>query len=272
MKFKLIFVVFNILILLSFAVVLIMPVMMLGPDYSMTLWSTNWYLPVLFLLVIIAIDAYFFINWQLFSLLEAENWTGLVNFLEEKVLRRGKFQANHVRTLIQAYFVTGNVSKLEPLEAMLREKRPKLVKKFALELGMPKVLHKDHADMVDFFGEFRGQKVPNEQWVRFLHAFGVLMQKEHSEGREELLVLAREVKEPLLKVLVLYTLDPFRTIDDEVLDEVDKQKGEMAGKFTEERLLKELDRNRGNIATVVMAPLIKDSITWLFKAAGKESE
>ncbi|MGC9311127.1 MAG: hypothetical protein ACP5IA_00440 [Sediminispirochaetaceae bacterium] len=264
MKFKLIFLLFNVLILLSFAVVIIMPVMMLGPDYPISLWSTTWYLPALFILIIIAIDSYFFINWRLFSLLEAENWTELVDFLEGKIFQKGTIQTSYVRILIQSYFVTGNVRKIEPLEQHLREKRPALLRKFALELGMPKVLHKEHNDMVAFFGEFSDKNVPHRRWIRFLHAFGVIMKREHAEGREMLLELSREVREPILKALIMYTLDPFRTLDNEVLDQVDQMKEEMQAKYSRQHLERELDRHKDNIAMIVMAPIIRDAIVWLF--------
>ena len=264
MKFKLIFLLFNILILLSFGIVIIMPVMILGTDYSINLWSNTWYLPALFILIIIAIDGYFFMNWQLFSLLESENWAELLGFLEEKVLQKECVRVSYVRTYIQTCLVTGQVRKIEALESLLRKKRPGLLRKFALELGMPKVLHKDHADMVSFYSEFTDQRVPRREWVRFLHAFGMLMQQEHSDGREKLLSLSKTVKEPLLKVLVLYTLEPFRAVDSEVLEQVDQQKSEMRNSRTKLQFEKDLSRRKDNVAMVVMTPLIKDAIAWLF--------
>ena len=264
MKFKLIFLLFNLLILLSFAVVIFMPFMMLGSEYSRNFWAASWYLPAIFLLIIIAIDGYFFLNWRLFTLLEAENWTELLRFLENEIMQKGTTRVAYVRALIHAYFVTGNVSKIEPLEEYLRAKRPRLVRKFALEFGMPKVLHKNHADMVKFFYEFKAEKVPHQHWIRFLYAFGALMQHEHSEGREELLALSNEVREPVLKVLVLYTLDPFKTLDDEVLGRVELQREELQRRLSAEQLQRAADKRKDNIAIVVMTPLIQDAINWLF--------
>jgi len=263
-KFKLIFLLFNILILISFTVVLVMPVIILGSGYSLKLWSSTWYLPALFGLIILGIDGYFFMNWRLFTLLESENWSDLMSFLEERIFRKGEMRTSYVRTLIQTYFVRGRVKDIEPLEKLLREKKPALVRKFALELGMPKVLHKDHADMVVFFGEFADQQVPHKQWIRFFHAFGVLMQQEHAEGREELLSLSKDVREPVLQALILYTLDPFRTLDSEVLEYVDEQKERIRTKYSRTDLDKELSSRRENIAIVIMTPLIKDALNWLF--------
>lgn len=265
MKFKLIFLLFNVLILISFGIVVFMPFIMLGAEYSSTFWSSSWYLPALFLLIIIAIDSYFLLNWKLFTLLEAENWSGLLNYLENKVLQQHSLRSTNVRSLIHSYFVTGNISKIEPLEQLLREKRPSLLKKYALEIGMPKVLNKDHEDMVRFFDEFRKQNVPNQAWIRFLHAFGLLMEKEHSEGREELLDLSHSVKEPILKILLIYTLDPFRSMDNEVLERVDAVKEELKAKFGKADFEKEIEKSKSNIAVVVMNPLINDAIKWMYE-------
>lgn len=267
MKFKIIFLLFNILILLSFAIVVFMPFIMLGTEYSTTFWASSWYLPAVFLLIVLGIDAYFFMNWKLFVLLEEENWLAVVEYLEGTVLKKGRMRVLDVRTLIHSYYVTGNVSKVADVEKALREHKPSLLKRFILELGMPRVLKRDHAETVRFFEEFRGQRVPNELWVKFFHAFGMLMQREHLEGREELLKLSNKVKDPVLLLLVIYTLDPFRTLDDEALGRVERLKKELSTRHTREFMEKKIQKGKGNIAVVVMDPILSDALAWLYGEA-----
>ena len=48
MKFKTIFILFNIVIIASFAIIFFMPLMMLGWDYTAIFWKNNWFLPIVF--------------------------------------------------------------------------------------------------------------------------------------------------------------------------------------------------------------------------------
>lgn len=272
MKFKLIFFLFNTIILLSFIIVLLMPFFLLGPEYTRTFWSSSWYLPVVFFVVIALIDGYFIAHWRLLSLLEEENWTGLVEYLEEQCIQRGRLGTQFVRTLINAYFITGAVSRIEELEKVVREKRPKLLHKFALQFGVPRMLHNNPDDMVSFFGEYKNRRHPKRLWIRFLYAFGLLMKRENIDGREELLEVAKEVKSPILSLVSIYTLEPFRTIDDEVLTLVDRKKSELSSRFSRDALEKEMSKERENVVVVILGKLIGDALDWLYGTETQQEE
>jgi hypothetical protein len=263
-KFKLIFALFNAIIIISFLIILFMPLIMLGPEYSATFWSSSWYLPILFFLIIAVIDGYFLLHWRLLVLLEKEDWSALVDYLEDQIYNKGHIRTQFVRTLINAYFVTSRVSSIEKLENTLREKKPKLLRKFALQLGIPKILHDDAEDLISFFGEFKEQKVPRTDWVRFLYAFGILMKRRHSEGREELLTVSKTTRDPVLQLVTLYTLEPFRTTDDEVLSRIKEVGGRLAEKYSREKFRQEIEKRRENVVVLVLSRLIDDSLDWLY--------
>ena len=271
MKFKLIFFLFNAIILLSFLVVLLMPLILLGPEYSRTFWSSSWYLPLIFLAAIALIDGYFIAHWRLLSLLEEENWQGLIDYLEEQCLRKNKLRSQYVRTLINAYFITNKVSRIEELEKKVREKKPAQLRKFALQFGIPKLLHNDPEDIVSYFREFKDARVPLRQWIRFLYAFGLLMKRENTDGREILLQIIRETKEPILELVSLYTVDPFKTIDDEVLTLVEQHRRGLNERFSRGALEKEVSKQRDNVVVIILSKLITDALDWLYGAESEES-
>jgi len=263
-KFKLIFFLFNAIILLSFLVVLLMPLILLGPEYTRTFWSSSWYLPLIFLVAIALIDAYFVAHWRLLSLLEEENWQGLIDYLEQQCLDKEKLRSQFVRTLINAYFITNTVSRIEELEKKVRAKKPAQLRKFALQFGIPKLLHNDPDDIVSYFEEFKDARVPNRQWIRFLYAFGLLMKRENTDGREILLQIIRETKEPILELVSLYTVDPFKTIDDEVLSLVQQHKDRLTERYSREALEKEMSKQRDNVVVIILGKLITDALDWLY--------
>ncbi|MFO7849166.1 MAG: hypothetical protein R6V67_04315 [Spirochaetia bacterium] len=241
-----------------------MPLFLLGPEYTRTFWSSSWYLPLIFFAVIALIDGYFIAHWRLLSLLEEENWAGLIKYLEDQCIRRSRLRTQFVRTLINAYFITGNVSSIEDLEEVVRKKKPKLLYKFALQFGVPKMLHQNPDDIVTFFQEFKDRRHPKRLWIKFLYAFGLLMKRENIEGREVLLETAKEAKSPILSLVVLYTLEPFRTIDDEVLTLVDKKKSELSSLYSRDRMEKEITKERENVVVVILSKLISDALDWLY--------
>ena len=269
-KFKLIFFLFNVIILLSFAVVLLMPFFLLGPEYTRSFWSTSWYLPLVFLAAIALIDAYFLIYWRMLTLLEEEKWSELITYLEDQCFRREKLRSQFVRTLVNAYFITNEVSRIEELEKKVREKKPGLLRKLALQFGIPKMLHKNPDDIVRYFEEFKDARVPKREWVRFLYAFGLLMKRENTDGREVLLKLIRESRDPVLRLVALYTVDPFKTIDDEVLSLVDSQRKELSSRFTRQGLEEQMSKQKDNIVVIVLSRLISDALDWLY--GGGEAE
>jgi hypothetical protein len=274
-KFKLIFFLFNFIILLSFAVVLFMPIILLGPEYTRSFWHSTWYLPLFFLLTIAIIDGYFLVHWRLLNLLEEENWGGLIEYLEEQCLRRERLRSQFVRTLINAYFITNKVSRIELLEKEVREKKPALLKKFALQFGIPKMLHNDPDDIVRYFEEFKDARTSKRNWLRFLYSFGLLMKRENTEGREVLLGIIRETKDPVLRLLSIYTIDPFKTVDDEVLSLVRRGREELSSRYGRSALEREMNKQRDNVAVIVLGRLVSDALDWLYgkdTISNKETE
>ena len=78
MKFKIIFILFNVVVLFSLLMIIFMPVLMLGSEYGFSFFASIWYVVVLFVVVIGAVDTYFLINWKLFRFLEEEKWDDLI--------------------------------------------------------------------------------------------------------------------------------------------------------------------------------------------------
>ena len=52
MKFRLLFIIFNFVILASFLLIFLMPAFVLGWEYTSVFWSTNWPVGLVFLVVL----------------------------------------------------------------------------------------------------------------------------------------------------------------------------------------------------------------------------
>ncbi|HKJ86158.1 MAG TPA: hypothetical protein VKA06_08780, partial [Spirochaetia bacterium] len=175
MKFRLLFIIFNVVILVSFALIFLMPAFVLGWEYTQVFWSSNWPVGAVFLLVLAGLNGYFVYNWRVFTLLEQEDWNGLIAYLEHEAYERTRLSRQRARILINAYVVTGQVDRISDLEAFVRQEKASLLAKLAVEFGLPYLLSSDGEKMVEYFGELsREPRASEPAWVRWCYAFGLM--------------------------------------------------------------------------------------------------
>lgn len=266
MKFKLIFILFNAIIVVSFLFIFFLPYFILGWDYTELFWSRNWFLAALFLVVLFALNTYFIANWKLFSFLEREDWPKLIEYLEEKIFQGNRTRAQEIRILINTYVVTSQPERIEKLEAYLREHKPKLVKRFAVPFGIPYLVRNDADEMEQYYGGL--MKDPDSRdhaWLVWNYAFALLMQQRTEEAKGYLLQLKDDVKNPVLYLLTLYLLDPFTKQDESIAESVESGKQQLRDKYGGTSWQKEIDKNRDNLEVIVLARLVRDATAWAFR-------
>ncbi len=265
MKFKLVFVAFNLIILFSFLFVFLLPFFFLGPQYTQVFWLENWYLAALFLVIIVVLNLYFAKNWRLFGLLESEDWHGLVEYLEREVFERKRLRRQHLRLLVNAYVVVSEPDKITRLEEFLRSRSPSLVAEFAVELGIPHLLSNDSDAITEYFGGLsRNSKTKNRDWVRWGHAFGLMLKESYEDAKSELLELLDQRKDPVLQVLTAYMLESYRRHDEQVARRVQEELNRLRNAWSAAKWQKQLERSRSNLLVLVMAKLLQDASSWAF--------
>ena len=265
MKFKVIFIAFNLIILFSFLFIFFMPVIVLGWEYSELFWSNNWLLAVVFVIIIGALNLYFGLNWRLFSLLEKEDWPGLIQHLEKKVYERNRVTKQNVRILINAYVVTANTSAVERLESHVRAQSDGLLRHFALEFGVPRLLRNDPVEMEHYFGELvAADHVRNANWIKWNHAFALMTLRKNEDAKKTLSELIEEVDNPVLLVLTLYLLDAYTGGEDELARKLEEKKKWFREKHDARRWERELEKSRGNLQVLVLSRLLEDATQKLF--------
>ena len=265
MKFKTIFILFNIVIIISFLIIYLMPLFMLGWEYTSDFWAKNWFLPVIFVAVIGGLNAYFISNWTLFRYLEAEEWEPLIEYLEAKIYSRGRLRSQYVRILINAYLVRGRAGEITRLKEKAEEKRPGLLEKFTLQFGIPYILENDSAGMKEFFGRFLNHDGGREgRWIRWNYAFACFLEEDREEAKKMLLPLAREARDPLLNLLSIYLLEPFSSSDEEAGEAVGAGAKKLLDKYDRDSWEKELGRGKDNVYIVILSRLLGEATEWLF--------
>ncbi|MCK5198834.1 MAG: hypothetical protein KAR21_10805 [Spirochaetales bacterium] len=267
MKFKIIFILFNIVVVFSFLIVTMMPFMMLGAEYSRVFFKDSWYFFLLFVLTIGSIDAYFLLNWKLFTLLESENWDELISYLENRIYRKKNLYGYLVRILANTYLIKSNIDGISRLEELLRKEKPKTLKKMVLPICIPHLIGGDAEKMEVFFGEFLEEKgVRKADWVRFLYSFSLLLNNKRKEASNSLLTLCKRKVSPILQLLIIYALNPFtEMVSDEDFSCVELRKKELLSKYSKLKMELELERVNDNVVTLVLNKFSKEAIQWLYK-------
>ncbi len=265
MKFKLIFALFNGVVILSFLFIFLMPVFFLGWDYTQLFWSSNWIIAAAFAAVMIGLNAYFAANWKLFSYLESENWHGLISYLEDRIYNKGRYSKQHVRVIVNTYVVVADTEKIRRLEEHLRGHRPDYIPRFALHFGIPHLVGHDPHDIERYYGEMRSKRrCKDRPWIDWSYAFALMLQEKHDHAKSVLLRLLDEAKNPILRLLTVYLLDAFSVSDNEVRNLVVEEKRRLQSSYTPERWEREVEKNRGNLQVVVLSKLIRDAGKWAF--------
>lgn len=263
MKFKVIFILFNIVVVFSFFIVSMMPFLMLGAEYSRVFFKDSWYFFLVFVLTIGSIDAYFLINWKLFTLLESENWDGLISYLENRIYSKKNLYGYLLRILANTYLMKSNIDGISRLEELIRREKPGLLKKMVLSICVPHITGGNAEKMEAFFGEFVEEKgVRKADWVRFLHSFSLLINNKRDEASNSLLALCNRKVPPILQLLVIYALNPFAEKGKAC---VELRKKELLSKYSRSKMELELEQVNDNVIALVLNKFSKDAIQWLYK-------
>ncbi|MFO8063483.1 MAG: hypothetical protein ACQETQ_00185 [Spirochaetota bacterium] len=265
MKFKVIFVIFNVIILVSFLFIFLIPFFMLGWDYTQVFWTDNWPVALVFVAVMAGLNGYFVANWKLFTLLEREDWYALIDYLEDQVYTRKRFRRQHLRVLVNTYVITSQPEKIARLEQFLRENRAALVPRFALHLGIPHLLGNSAEDMKAYYGEMREHPhCADRDWIDWAYAFALMLDEQSADAKDVLMELLNRTKNDVLALLTLYLLDAFTVSDNQVNNIVVERKRAFQAKYTSEQWNKEVEKNRGNLQVIVLSKLVRDASNWVF--------
>jgi len=270
MKFKTIFALFNIVLVLSFTFILIMPFFLLGVEYSLSFWSRNWPLIIFFLVVLSGFNVFFAFNWRLFSALEAEDWKEVTAILSDRVLRQHKHDRRTIRLLVNTSLLKGDVELVRKIEQELRERRPSALRRDAVLFGVALLLRNDPEASERFLAPFLdGKGVDNRAWLGFYHAFSLVMQKRASEA-VPLLRPYLDADDPVLALLSAYLTG---TLCASAVDAVDRKdllaqslgvRTRLAGRFSAIRWAKECERAKGEMHIVILSRILDDASSWLF--------
>ena len=269
MKFKAVFILFNAVVLLSFLFIFLMPLFFLGPEYTRVFWGENWYLALIFVLILAGLNGYFIANWRLFSYLEREEWDKLAEYLERRIFHEGRYRAQEIRLLIHSYVALNRAKEIKQIERQLREHNPSMLERFALPLGVPHLLSNDGEQMAEYYGEMRERAPRNQRpWAEWAYGFGLMLSGKTEAAKPVLQEVGRDRRDPLLQLLTLYLLDAFREHHEDIRGLIDEECRFLRERLGRAKIESRLQRSRGELHILVVSKLVESAMEWCFQEDG----
>ena len=277
MKFRTIYILFNVLVIISFLFVFFLPFSLLGPEYSLSFWKENWYLALIFVAVIGMLNGFFIANWKIFDCVEREDWPSLSAYLVDKIFTRRHYHSHHVALLVNAYLLMGDVEGIRKLENELSAHRPELLRKNAVLFGVTRLLQNKPEEAETFLKNYLNTKgVDNVAWLRFDYAFSLILQHKNA-GALPYIKEGLSSSDAVLALLAAYLAGGLET---SIVSEPERSQLRQLSIATAGRLLKrfpgkkwdrEVERAKSEIHIVILSKLIDEATVWLHSCASSTS-
>jgi hypothetical protein len=261
MKFKLIFFLFNFMIIFSLLLVLVSPFFVIGPEYALFFFSQYWPIAVAFIVVLIIGDLLFAANWKFLTLMEAADWENLIVWLEEKILVQKKIASHELSVLLSLYVVHSKSAKITEMENFLRTNAPSKIKANYIYFAVPHLVGEDKAAKVAWFEKaLPASGGKTSLWMRWCLGM-VYMLAEKSEEAGKTLAPLLSCNDKLLNVLSAYLLsgsfEAYKT-------QVETIRNAARKSFTRETFARYLESRRDNILATLMMKIVDDAVGWIF--------
>jgi hypothetical protein len=274
MKFRTIYILFNVVIVVSFLFVFLLPFFVLGPSYSLSFWQGNWYLGLFFVLLLGGLNAFFLLNWKLFVYVEREDWGALSAFLVDLIFTKRRYGNRHVALLVNAYLLQSDVEGIERLEVELAARRPELLRKNAVLFGVTRLLRNKPAEAEAFLSRYLDSRDSDDrEWLRFDYAFSLVLQRRVAEALPHLRsgLSSRDAVLSLLSAYLVGSLGVSAVRSqgekDELLALADASRASLKKRFPGPRWSREVERAKNEVHIVILSKLIDDAGRWLFEAS-----
>lgn len=204
MKLKALFLTFNIVLLLSFLTIILIPMFILDGSFMLDFWAKNWYVIAVFVLILAWVNAMFFANWKVLSYLENEDWPGLSQYLEKKVFAGKRYSRRHIQLLCDSLLLLGDFATIRRLREAISRDRPALLPVLAVRFAASCLLDKNYAGVRELADRAADAKGADRDWLAFYGAFSRYIVKEYGPAADGLMPLAASAGDPLVAALSGY--------------------------------------------------------------------
>jgi hypothetical protein len=207
LRFTVIFIGFNCIILIFLFLICGMPLLIFKSLGLGDFWNITWPAAVFLLLILIGFDVFYCFNRRLFHLLEKEDWPARVRYLEERIFKKEQYLPRLVQLFANTYLILSDAASVKHLENKIAIAKPALVDANALIFGTARILGGDIDGAVAFFSD-RLDRVKNKSadWVRWYYGFSLLLNRQFSACGDQFKILAAASQDGVITALSAFFL------------------------------------------------------------------
>lgn len=271
MKFKYIFILLNVTLFAFLAILIVMPLFFANSGTAGIAWQTNLPFVTFLAVVLIAFNTFYYINRQLFLLLEREDWPALARYLNIRVTEKGRYSPRLVRLLANCYLVLSDSAAVMSLENKVAIAKPALVDANVLLFGSARILGDDIFGAMRFFDLRRKTaKGALREWVRWYYGFTLLLNRQVEAAAEEFSLLAQVSKDAVITGLssffLMDTLSHALPDQQGKFQEIAKQGGERVRKTLplQKDWDREISRLSEEIHAAILSKYMQETGIWLY--------
>ncbi|AHC14794.1 hypothetical protein [Salinispira pacifica] len=261
MKFKLIFLIFNAIVVFSFLFIALLPVFMLGWEYAAPFWENSWYLLLLFVLVLFGLDAYFIRNWKMFTLLEQKDWELIQKYLEEEIFSKKRIGDQRVQILLNTYVVKGRPDSMIRLAEWVRNENPGVYRRLLLPLSTGHLLNNDFQGLKEYYDPWiQENSLTKKGWADWLWAFAALRLQEGEAPLSRLTFTAQKSNDEAVRLLSAYLLKDILQL--EISEKTRDFLSGFASRYSKAAWAKKLEGRKEKLHILTLSSILQQAGEW----------
>ena len=194
MKFKILVIVLNIVLITFFLSIFILPFLLDNIDIK-SFFSRYWFFAPLFLALCIGVNVVYVRNKGIITRAEDGDWVALCHSLESEVFDKQHTRFKNLKLLADVQLLLSDFSGLSRLETFVRSHCHEAIPKLATRFAGGKLLSGQYQELHSFTSNLVKSGKKDDFWLLFYVPFSLQMLKEYtkaSDGFSDLLSYGRE--------------------------------------------------------------------------------
>ncbi len=269
MKFKALFITFNIVLFLSFLTIFLLPFFVLDGTFMADFWVKNWFFGIIYIIILFAVNFVFLSHWKMLAFLEKEDWPALARYLEGEVFGKKKYGKRNVGLLCDALLLLGDFTTLSRLETVLRTDRRRLFASLGVKFAAAGLLSGDYAALHALASSLAGEQGADADWLSFYAAFSLHLSKQFVEAGAGFRTLAENARDPLVTALSGYLAALLAARDSGtgkagLEAAAGAAKGRIVARYGRKKWDAMVEDAKADMQVVVLGKLIEETGVWLY--------
>ncbi|MDR2897738.1 MAG: hypothetical protein LBU99_02910 [Spirochaetaceae bacterium] len=269
MKFKVVILTFNIVLIVTFLALFCIPFFLIGSDFALDFMKRSWIICLCFVLMLVVMNVIFARNWQLFSIMEGEDWPALTFFLEKKLYEQKRFSYRYVKLLCESCILLSDFAGVQRLADFVSDRKPQLFARSVLGFAAALILQRKTKDAVALLERFHEDKaVKNRFWVEWYYGFALYLEMDFKRSMAVFYGLLSSSKNTVVTGLSLYMLEmkisPMERSFDDLRSETALAKNSLLRRESAGSWKRRLEAEKNEVPVVILGKILDDAAVYLY--------